>query len=146
MVCSVDNPDSVLNLKRKWSDDIFEHAPDHFYGAVVVNKCDLLQTTQDQTEMRRYEQVMRSAIKFAHCMGYPIYSTSAVTGEYIHAAFAEITSRIVGDTMMWDMIRHSPRRRNHRKVRVPLEATQMNSGGGCMMALMGVGTICKSRI
>lgn len=144
MVCSVDNRESVKNLKKKWTDDIFEHAPDSIYGIVVVNKCDLLQVCQDTVQLHRYEEVMRSAIQFAHSMGYPIYSTSAVTGEYIHAAFAEITRRIVQDTMMWDMIRHSPKRRSNTKVSVPLEATQMNTGNGCLWALIGVGN-CANR-
>jgi len=138
MVCSVDNVDSVKNLRRKWSDDLFEFAPDNVYGVVVVNKCDLLHSVRDEGELQKYELVMRSAIQFSHFMGYPVYCTSAVTGEYIHSAFAEITKRIVQDSMLWDMISNPPKWRASPKVSIPLEAMQMNSNG-CSWALIGVG-------
>eukprot|EP00483_Globobulimina_turgida_P011053 UN11074 len=125
-----------MNLKGSWSDDVFENAPDDIYGIVVVNKCDLLHSAEANMDesmkgkINKYETLMRSAVQFANFIQYPVYCTSTITGEYIHAAFADIVYRISKDTLMWDMIQHNPLRTgNIRLDDKSLKVVGCGSGG-----------------
>ena len=85
LICSLDCPESVQNLKTKWNDDIYEYAPDNVYGIVIINKCDLLQSSSKKDELYKeniikYEKIMRAAIQFANYVGYPVYCCSCITG------------------------------------------------------------------
>ena len=97
LICSLDCAESVSSLRTKWSDDIYQYAPDDIYGIVIINKCDLLYSSSMDDEIfankkLEYESLMRQAISFANFVGFPVYNTSCITGEYIHTAFSEIVN------------------------------------------------------
>lgn len=45
LICSVDQSDSVLNLRKKWWPELKDYAPEAVDGLILVNKCDLLHST-----------------------------------------------------------------------------------------------------
>eukprot|EP01084_Bolivina_argentea_P100927 181042_1 len=146
LIASLDCKESVKNLESKWMEAVYENAPDNVYGIVVVNKCDLLHCSSEEdvvfTEKRNeYETLMKAAVQFANVVGFPIYNTSTVTGQYIHTAFADIVSRIMNDNMMWDMIQHNPMRKANIRLMNNLYDTNTCRDNGCMWALKGVGEL-----
>lgn len=153
LICSLDCPDSVKSLKTKWSDDVFEYAPDNIYGAVIVNKVDLLYSSSKDDQIfanshkkSQYESLMRQAISFANFIGYPVYNCSALTGEYIHAAFSEIVHRIINDSLMWDTIQYNNNYEGVRTTTLPLTIVPESACGqhGCLWAIKGIGSFAEN--
>lgn len=139
LICSLDCPQSVSSLKTKWSDDTFQYAPDHLYGIVIVNKCDLLSSSSSSNENLQYESLIRQAISFANYVGFPVYCTSCVTGEYIHTAFTDIVKRIKSDILIWDSIQYS-HHSSHDNNSTSISLTNLQescSTNGCMFVLNG---------
>eukprot|EP01083_Nonionella_stella_P090296 252270_1 len=103
LVCSVDERKSVKHLLTKWHQKLLDHAPQDVYVIVIINKCDLLHTNagHDIQKTRQYERVQKAAIQFANRNGYPVYNTSCITGQYIHAAFNDLLDRIIRDEQLW---------------------------------------------
>ena len=117
LMCSVDAEESINSLKNNWIKEVHEHAPDNVYCAVVLNKYDMLtECGLDQQKLLQYQKVEKLAREFATDNGYPFYTTSCISGAYVHTALKELVDRIVRDQEIWVEILRNISNKNNDNV------------------------------
>eukprot|EP01084_Bolivina_argentea_P112101 199960_1 len=104
LMCSIDDGESVESLEKNWNKEVCDYAPDSVYCVVLLNKYDLLNNETDQEKILQYERIEKQARKFANDNGYPLYTTSCLSGAYVHSALKELVDRIVRDAELWKQL------------------------------------------
>lgn len=78
-------------------------------------------------------QVLQDAKEFAlNTVGWQLYTTSAVTGEYIHVALKELIDRLLNRKDIWQTLIHEKHERQSNIVLTRDGSRTKNSSGCCL--------------